>query len=189
MQMVSTLGIGTNVMATIEHSLVSNRLVIRSMRLEDVNSKLIGWLNSPTINRYLEVRRATVTEHSQKEFVKQKIESSSEYYFLVMDSRHNGIGTASLSWDGENRKAAIGLMIGDAEYWNKGLGSEIIEVLCSFAFDSLGVRKVVAGILEPNKASLRAFMKAGFSMEAQLKEEAVLEDGEIVDSYRVCKFS
>ena len=176
-------------MATVENLLVSKRIILRSMTLDDVDAKLIEWLNSPIVCRYLEVRGTPVSELSQREFVSEKIKSPSEYYFLVMNSLKLGIGTASLSWDKKNGKATIGLMIGDRDYWGKGLGTEIIEALCAFAFDNLGVRKIVAGVLEPNKASLRAFIKAGFSVEATLRKEALLENLQIVDAYRVSLFS
>jgi len=34
--------------------LVSKRLVLRQLTLEDVSEKYVGWLNDPDVNRFLE---------------------------------------------------------------------------------------------------------------------------------------
>lgn len=41
---------------------------------------------------------------------------------------------------------------------------------------------MVASVLEPNKASLRAVIQASFSVEAILKKEVLIEDLQIVDA-------
>lgn len=162
--------------------------MLRSMRESDVDSTLIHWLTSPSINRFLEVRRVNVSIESQIQFIREKSESKSDFYFAILNLDLVMIGTASLSWDTVNGKATIGLMIGNASFWGKGLGTRVIETLCEFAFEDLQVRKVVAGIMKPNQASLGAFLKAGFLIEAELSQELVLADAEAVDVYRVCRF-
>ncbi|MCB0111751.1 MAG: GNAT family N-acetyltransferase, partial [Caldilineaceae bacterium] len=59
----------------------------------------------------------------------------------------------------------IDLMIGEKALWGQGLGTEIIGLLCHFAFTQVGVDAVFGcDIADYNPRSLRAFQRNGFSI-------------------------
>ncbi len=62
----------------------------------------------------------------------------------------------------------MSLLLGEQSEWGKGYASEAIRAVCSFAFDELNLKKLVAGCYEGNVASLSAFRKVGFLQEAFL---------------------
>ena len=71
-------------------------------------------------------------------------------------------------------------MIGDKKYWGKGYGTETIKLVVDYAFDRLGLNKVVAGAVAANQASIKAFQKVGFEIEGQGRSHFFL-DGKYYD--------
>jgi [ribosomal protein S5]-alanine N-acetyltransferase len=52
-----------------------------------------------------------------------------------------------------------------AEYWNRGLATEMAEEILSVAFEKLGMADVICFTLKTNRASQRVMEKTGFKYE------------------------
>lgn len=55
-----------------------------------------------------------------------------------------------------------------AEYWNRGLATEMAEEILSVAFEKLGMADVICFTLTTNRASQRVMEKAGFEYERDI---------------------
>ena len=71
------------------------------------------------------------------------------------------------------------------EFWGKGYAIEAILLLKHFAFENIGIKKLTAGMYSDNITSLRAFMKAGFSLEGILKSHYILFGDKRTDLFQV----
>jgi RimJ/RimL family protein N-acetyltransferase len=78
------------------------------------------------------------------------------------------------------RNAEIGIFIGETEYWGNGFGTEAINMILDYAFNTLNFRKIIAEVNETNIQSLEMFKKVGFVEEGHLKEMEFI-DGEWTD--------
>jgi len=66
----------------------------------------------------------------------------------------------------------IDLMIGEKQYWNRGIGTEVIRMLTDFGFQEQGADMIFGcHIADYNVRSLRAFQKAGYNIHSKVKEE------------------
>lgn len=68
--------------------------------------------------------------------------------------------------------ARYSIVIGDPNYWGRGLGSAVILEVMKHAFLSLGLRKVESDILAPNKGAIVVHERAGFIEEGCLRQDA-----------------
>jgi RimJ/RimL family protein N-acetyltransferase len=68
----------------------------------------------------------------------------------------------------------------------RGAGTEAIDLLCGHAFDTMSLRRIYAYVLEFNARARRAFEKAGFVLEGQLRQDRLL-DGRPVDTYLLAR--
>ncbi|MFX1573814.1 MAG: GNAT family N-acetyltransferase [Promethearchaeota archaeon] len=84
-----------------------------------------------------------------------------------------------------DRRAHLGLTIGDPEYWGRGIGTETIKLLTEYCFVELNFHKIAAEALAPNRGSQRCFEKNGFEYEGKLKEDTYI-DGEFIDLLKFC---
>ncbi len=71
--------------------------------------------------------------------------------------------------DPRHRRAEIRVVMGDVTARDRGLGSEAIDLLATWAFQALGLHRVYAYVLAINPRAQRAFEKAGFRAEGLLR--------------------
>lgn len=97
--------------------------------------------------------------------------SPASYYFsirtLADDKLIGDIGLDVVNWPG--RDAFVGLGIGETEYWNKGYGTDVMNVLLRFAFTEINLRRVTLTVFEYNPRAIRSYEKAGFRYEGHLR--------------------
>lgn len=162
--------------------LVGERLTLRSFQLDDISDTYVDWMNDREVVQYTESRYRQHSSKNLHEFVCAINESEADL-FLAIITNHDGkhIGNIKL---GEiniiHQSANIGIIIGDKNSWGNGYATEAIKMLVDHAFESYGLHKLVAGMYDANKGSIKAFKRAGFKKEGKLKGHCVL-DGKHVD--------
>ena len=75
----------------------------------------------------------------------------------------------------------IGYWLGKP-FWGKGYATEAVKQATDFAFNTLGLHRVYAGIFETNKASMRVLDKAGYRLEAVFTS-SIIKNGVLMDEY------
>jgi RimJ/RimL family protein N-acetyltransferase len=150
---------------------------LRTFRPEDVSQRYLNWLHDTEVTRFLEVRLSTHTLESLREWVSD-FDSKRKFLFgiyTIEDDAH--IGTATLydihSYHGT---ANYGYLVGEKQFWGKGVVVEIVSLLFDFAFGQLGVRKITTGSYINNIASVVNYKKLGLKQEACLKGHLRLEE-------------
>ena len=97
--------------------------------------------------------------------------SPASYFFTIRtledDKLIGELGLDVVNWSG--RDAFVGLGIGETEYWGKGYGTDIMNVLLRFAFTEINLRRVTLTVFEYNPRAIRSYEKAGFKHEGCLR--------------------
>jgi RimJ/RimL family protein N-acetyltransferase len=132
----------------------------------DRNSEYYRLLNSSA--RPMQSSKVAL-KRMEKEVEEASIES---YYFsirtLAEDKLIGEIGLDVVNWSG--RDAFVGLGIGETEYWSKGYGTDVMNVLLRFAFTEINLRRVTLTVFEYNPRAIRSYEKAGFRHEGRLRK-------------------
>ncbi len=146
----------------IAETLTGKHVYLRCMDEADATETYVSWLNDPEINRYLLTKHATVD--SQREFIASKNTKDDAMLFGVFlreDAKH--IGTTKLEpIDWTAKKATLGMMIGDRQYLKYGLGTETMQMMVDFCFNTLNLEEVNLGALAQNAAAVQSYRKLGF---------------------------
>ena len=153
-------------------------VTLKNITPDEVTPQYVNWLNDPKVNQYLQVRHYTVTLDTQKAFIEAINKSSNAYIFGIFVEGNRMIGTTKLGpIDSNLQSGEIGILIGDSEYWNKNVATEVIEVLCG-AFHRAGILlRASAGAAEQNIGSIKAFKKNGFVIEEHQLSFEIDENG------------
>lgn len=69
------------------------------------------------------------------------------------------------------RRAGFHILIGDPNYWGKGVGTEATMLMLAYGFEVLNLHKVWLGVADANEGAIRAYEKAGFVREGRLRDE------------------
>lgn len=144
----------------------------------------LAWLRDyevvKTINRpeYLE----PIPFEEVKQYVETLWKSDNDIFMAVMNRTGNRfVGTVRAARiDRRTLTADLGILIGDRNYWGSGVATDALSTLAEYLFQELGLRRLTAGLLEPNRAMLRVFEKLGFVREGVFRKHDLYE-GEYVD--------
>lgn len=73
-------------------------------------------------------------------------------------------------FDPQQRRAGIGILIGDKEHRRLGYALESVSLMVKHCFDTINLHQVYCHIENANEASLRLFARAGFRTCGVLRE-------------------
>lgn len=157
--------------------LTGPRLYLRRLEDADVNEDYVAWLNDPDVTRYLETGKSPASVESIHQFLQRFDGSTRDFIFAIVErktDRHIGNVTLNrINWI--HRTADTGLMIGCKDAWGKGYASEVWGLVAAYAFDRLGLRKLIAGVVDGNVASQKSLEKLGFKVEGRFRQEYWVE--------------
>lgn len=86
------------------------------------------------------------------------------------------IGVVQLyNFDIFNRRAALGIVL-KQPFQGLGYGSQLIQMLLGYAFDTLSLHQLYAEIYPSNKPAMACFKKQGFRLVATLPDWYKIED-------------
>jgi len=99
----------------------------------------------------------------------------------VVDLATGELAGEALLWDIDlhNRAAHIGISLRPA-FRGRGLGADVVRVLCRYGFAIRGLHRLQAETLSTNNAMIQAAGRAGFTREGTLRRAAWV-DGEFAD--------
>lgn len=154
---------------------------------EHVSQRYVDWLNDPEVTKFTEVPPGQTIENARAYVAQGATDKNSALWRVTVDGEHVGnIRISNIVW--KHLRADVALMIGEKSVWGRGIGTEAIRLVTAYGFDTMKLHRLQAGIYANNGASLRAFEKAGYTVEAK-RSDYSLFDGEYVDAYLVAKIS
>lgn len=167
-----------------EEKIYCNSLVyLKRLHVNDVTDSYVDWMNNYEIVKYTESRHMYHTLESTKAFI-HSVYNNNNYCFGIFDVINDQhIGNIKIGNINDCYKYAdVGLIIGNSNYWGKGIAKDAISAVVNFAFKKLNLHRLFAGIYAPNIGSIKAFERAGFIKEGVEKEKYIFE-GQRIDSY------
>ena len=155
---------------------------------KDINL-FVRWMNDPDVRIYTRNPLPRTIEEVKKWFEPKKEEVKTDVDFLIYhknDKKKIGmVRLTDIQW--LNRNANIFTVIGESEYWGKGIAVEAGKLMITYAFEELNLHKIHTSIYAPNERSLKAAAKLGLVEEAVLREEIYI-DGVHVDNHKFAVF-
>jgi RimJ/RimL family protein N-acetyltransferase len=166
--------------------LIGKKVYLRLVEESDIGGEYVEWLNDYEVTRYLETGYFPSSPETIRKYLERFEDSTTDLIFAIVDTttdQHIGNVTLNrINWI--NRTADTGLIIGKKEFWGKGYAFEAWSLVLEYAFQRLGLRKMIAGAVVDNTASISILKKLGFKIEGTFRQE-FLVDGEYKDGMRL----
>lgn len=163
--------------------LEGKKIYLQNLDLKYCQKYYVDWLNDTSINSYIEPRLYHQTIDSVTKYVKQLHDSSDGYIFGIF-CKNEHIGNIQLSSIHPIYKyAKIGYIIGNKEFWGKGIATEAVGLIKKFAFETLNLRRLEAWVFEENIASQNVLSKNGFLKEGVFRKRACIRQGDKWSDY------
>lgn len=163
--------------------LTGSRIMLREYKADDV-SAIRQWVNDPATTRYLSTRYwPAQTMVDTEEFLSRMLQSSHNgYNFVIADKADERyIGQCDMfRIDWRLRSGELGMVIGSAGERGQGIGTEALELMQAFAFQTAGLERLELEVHMDNIPAKRCYEKAGFFLEG-VKRHAYFSEGKYCD--------
>ena len=157
-------------------------VVLRPLASADLR-RCVKWFSDPQVLRYLG-RNQPVTYAEEERWFRDYLRRSDEQIFAIeVGGRHVGnLGLHRV--DRVHRKADLGVVIGERDYWSRGFGTDAIRAALRYGFVDLALNKISLDVLEYNARAIRSYEKCGFRREGVHRQD-VYKDGRYFDVLRM----
>ena len=165
-------------------------IYLRAIELSDVNENYLKWLNEPDVTTGLASGTFPSTLAALHHFVAQKSRDTNTVMMAICDKETNKhIGNIKLdNFDWVSRTCELGVLIGEKEFWGKGIGSEVCKMTIHYAFQQLNIRKIVLCVYANNPGAIKVYEKLGFVNEGTLRQQ-IWSKGSYIDKHFMGLFS
>jgi [ribosomal protein S5]-alanine N-acetyltransferase len=140
------------------------------------------WDIDPEVQAHMPEPLNEATDIEEQRKYIEECEADEEGFYWSIETKDGvTIGTTALTELNEYHGVAnLGIVIGDKNYWGKGVATEVITTLINHAFAHLNIFHVGAEVEEGNVPMIRALEKVGFKQDG-LFESARVKNGKRIN--------
>ncbi len=157
--------------------LVGKKCYLSPINVEDADQYCV-WLNDLEVSSNLLTFGQQLSLEREKVILQDMIKNNAQIFAIIDADSDKLIGNCSIFRISErNRKAEVGIFIGDKEYWDKGYGTEALSLLIDYGFNVLNLNNIMLEVFSYNKRAIHSYKKVGFK-EIGRRREAIIFAGE-----------
>lgn len=169
------------------------RIYLRPITLED-GPLIVRWRNTPSVSAHC-MNQNSITIESNIKFYKDYVESG-QYQQYIVERIDEDFGVSSYpiatvylkDIDKNNKRCELCIFTSDDQEWNTESQAIAIKLLLDKAFTELGMHKVYSYVFYKFLDEAALLNRAGFTIEAVLKNEVLDAKGEYSDVVRFSIF-
>lgn len=157
-------------------------IYLRMLEEEDVYGNYKYWFNDELVCNGNSHHRFPKNEDSLKEYIIANNTSPNIIILAIIDKiTDSHIGNVSLqNINYINRSAEFAMIIGEKDYWGKGIGRDAATLIIEHGFNSLNLNRIYCGTYSNNLGMQNMALALGFVKEGILRE-ADFKEGNYVD--------
>jgi RimJ/RimL family protein N-acetyltransferase len=167
--------------------LIGNDIALSIFTESDIVESYIGWLNDPIVVRYSNQRFRNHTADSSLKYL-QSMKQADAIFIGIKDCQTKAlIGTMTAYFNNPHQTADMGIMLGNKDYWGKGIGQQAWDLLLNCLLTQAVVRKVTGGTLSCNKGMV-SIMKKTSMVPDGIRVSQELVEGQLQDIVHFAAF-
>ncbi|WP_196811543.1 GNAT family N-acetyltransferase [Butyrivibrio sp. VCD2006] len=149
-----------------------DKVYLRKITYEDT-PMVVRWRNNPRVRNNF-IYREVFTEEIHNNWMKTKVETGEVVQLIICQKENDSIpgkadadeypvGSVYLrDIDMANKTAEYGIFIGEDDAIGKGFGNEAADLMCRYAREELGLKKLILRVFVDNTAARKSYEHAGF---------------------------
>jgi len=162
--------------------LIGNSLYLRPLQEADADGDYVGWLNDPVVCAHNSHHIFPYNKNKALAFI-ESTQTATDKIVLAVCLKKNDlhIGNISLQQiDLVNRSAEFAILLGNRQYWGKGVGKEAGQLLLKHGFMELNLHRIGCGTSAENTGMQRLALSLGMQEEGR-RRGASYKQGKHVD--------
>ena len=154
----------------------SKRIYLKKFKSSDVTRQYKKWMEDPAISQFL-IYKKSANISDLKKYV-ENLDNINYFFFKIVDIKSNKhIGNVKLGpLNYKTKSANFGILIGDKNFHNMGIGSETTQLVTDFLFNFLNFKKIEFVCFSKNIQAIKMyeklkFMKKKTTLKVKFKNE------------------
>lgn len=165
---------------TCAQKIIGERIYLSPLDLADAET-YVKWLNTLETYVYLDIAPLLINSEFEREYLLNAMKTGSQEFGIRLLNEGRLIGNCGLiKMDSINRKAELGIFIGEEDYLNQGYGSEAIHLLLDYGFGILNLNSIFLRCYAFNTHAARCYEKCGFKYAGRFRQAKII-NGEKYD--------
>ena len=153
--------------------LKGKRIYLSPINIDDVET-YTEWLNELDVTIALGNPGVLYGREKEKEAVEEMIKSGNDFAIITNDEDRLIGNCGFFSIIERHRKAELGIMIGDKNYWSQGYGREAIELILNYGFNMMNLNNIMLRVYTFNKRAIKCYENIGFKEIGRRREAYIL---------------
>lgn len=142
--------------------LIGDRLYLSPLNVEDTE-KYVEWFCDFRVTDGTGKSGSLMTVEAEREWIENTLKNNELTFAIVKLENDELIGTCGFNEVSyPNRKATIGIFIGEEENRSNGYGKEALRLLLDYGFNYLNLYNVMLTVKSFNERAIRCYEKVGF---------------------------
>lgn len=152
---------------------MKDSFTLRPWKMEDLDQLVIYANNKKIADKLTDMFPHPYTREDGIKFIEMTMQNEPRQIFAI-DIDDIAIGAIGLhpQNDIHRMNAELGYWLAEP-FWGKGIITRAIKEMVKYGFDTLAINRIFARPYGSNKASQRVLEKAGFKLEAHLKNTII----------------
>ena len=148
---------------TYYRKLVGERCFLSPCTTEDAE-RWTAWDNDLEVTISLGDEAYTPTGLEREASSLAGVVNQGAHCFAIVDQETcTAIGRCMLfDLDMVDRRAMLGIVIGEKSYWGRGFGQEAVRLLLDYGFNLLNLNNIMLGVFDFNRRAIECYRKVGF---------------------------
>lgn len=162
--------------------IIGDNIYLRAIEAADC-TVLAATENHPEIRQTLFYALPQNTEQVFQRWQKMERGHQNIVFTICSKQPDTPIGVTAfhrIDWIG--RMAVFYIAIADENNRSQGYGSEVVRLMCDYAFKTLNLNRIQLHVAVENERAVKAYKKCGFQIEGTLRQ-AMYRDGRFFDFY------
>lgn len=152
--------------------LEGKEIFLRPLSIEDIDGNYIDWLNDAEVCKFNSHRVFPYNKQRAEEYIKSVSLSKDMLILAIVTKKEKKhIGNISLQHiDFLNNNAEYAILLGDKEYWGKGIAKEASLLILKHGFLELNLHRIYCGTSSENIAMQKLAEYMGMALEGRRRD-------------------
>jgi ribosomal-protein-alanine N-acetyltransferase len=145
----------------------TSRFFLRPLTVSDATEKYLGWMKEDSVAKYITAASDTQSLASLEAYILEK-STKDDCLFLGVFDRIRGEHIGNIKYEPIcfiRKEAVMGVLLGDTNWRGKNVFNEIFLASQQWLLDTYSIKAIILGVNRSNVAAIRAYEKAGFSID------------------------